>query len=71
MTRSAEAAIREEVNILTGSVVSALANPETAQELASFARNYYDALVAKQFSKDDALRIVVTHGFPRLLPTAR
>ena len=68
MTRSIEL-VREEVEIVTGGVVSAMAKPEIAEELASFTRNYYEALVAKQFSKEEALRIVAAHGFFRL-PTA-
>ncbi len=35
-----------------------LAKPETAQNLATFVRNLYDALISKGFSKDEALRIV-------------
>lgn len=35
-----------------------LAKPETAEKLATFCKNYYDALIRKGFTKDEALRIV-------------
>jgi hypothetical protein len=38
--------------------IAVLAKPETAQQLATFIRNLYDALIAKGFAKDEALRIV-------------
>jgi hypothetical protein len=38
--------------------------PETADRLATFARNYYDALIAKGFTKDEAIVIVARFGFP-------
>ena len=41
-----------------------LARPEAAEKMATFTKNYYDALIAKGFSKEDALRIVMAHGIP-------
>lgn len=46
------------VAVTTAARAEALAKPETAQNLATFIRNLYDALIAKGFSKDDAMRIV-------------
>lgn len=46
------------------SVLDVLDKPETTQKLATFTRNYFDALVAKGFTKDDALRIVTAVGVP-------
>jgi hypothetical protein len=43
-----------------------LAKPETAERLASFTKNYYDALVKKGFTKDEALRIVSSVGMPSM-----
>ena len=43
-----------------------LARPETAQNLATFTKNYFDALVAKGFTRDEALRIVVAVGMPTM-----
>ena len=41
-----------------------LAKPESAQQLATFVKNFYQALLAKGFSKEDALRIVAAVGMP-------
>ena len=45
-----------------------LARPESAQQLATFVKNFYDALVAKGFSKEDALKIVAAVGMPHAAP---
>jgi hypothetical protein len=42
------------------------AQPATAKALATFTRNYLDALVAAGFTRDEALRIVAAHGMPTL-----
>lgn len=39
-------------------MVDLMARPETADKLATFTRNYYEALVKKGFTKEEALRIV-------------
>lgn len=41
-----------------------LAAKETAQYLATFNKNYYDALIAKGFTKDEALKIITSMGIP-------
>lgn len=41
-----------------------LAKPESARQLATFVRNFYDTLVAKGFAKDEALKIVMAFGMP-------
>lgn len=43
-----------------------LAEPETADKLATFTRNYYEALLKKGFSKDEALKIVMNMQIPSL-----
>lgn len=43
-----------------------LAKPENAERLATFTKNYYDALIAKGFSKEEALRMATTIGMPAL-----
>jgi hypothetical protein len=47
-------------------LIRVLEQPETADRLATFARNYYDALVEKGFTEDQALRLVIAIGFPAL-----
>jgi hypothetical protein len=44
--------------------LTALATPETAKQLAAFTRNYYEALIAKGFSKDEALKIIMSVAIP-------
>ena len=43
-----------------------LADPKTADRLAEYTRNYYEALMKKGFSKDEALNIAVNMGIPSL-----
>ena len=43
-----------------------LSQPESAEKLASFTRNYYDALIKKGFSKDEALKIAMSIGMPSM-----
>jgi hypothetical protein len=45
-------------------MLAVLSKPETAQRTAAFTKNYYDALIAKGFSNEDALKIVMAHGIP-------
>ena len=40
--------------------------PSTAKALATFTKNYLDALVGVGFSRDEAMRIVAAHGLPTL-----
>ena len=43
-----------------------MAKPENIDRLATFTRNYYEALIRKGFTKDEALQIVVAAGIPRM-----
>lgn len=42
--------------------MAALTRPEVAERLATFTRNYFEALLHKGFSRDEALRIVAATG---------
>jgi hypothetical protein len=42
----------------------ALSRPEAAEQLATFSRNYYDALIRKGFTKEQALGIVMSVRVP-------
>ncbi|HTT69304.1 MAG TPA: hypothetical protein VMF70_14865 [Gemmatimonadales bacterium] len=44
--------------------LAVLARPETAEQLATFDRNYLDALQHHGFTRDEALRIVASVGLP-------
>ena len=43
-----------------------MARPENADRLATFTKNYYDALIRRGFTKDQALQIVIATGIPRM-----
>jgi hypothetical protein len=47
-------------------LLNTLARPETANKLAAFTRNYYEALVRHGFTAEQALRIVSTVGIPMM-----
>ena len=51
-------------------MLAVLSKPETAQQMATFTKNYMDALVAKGFPREEALRIVMAHGLP-MMPAGR
>jgi hypothetical protein len=44
--------------------LKALSKPEAAEQLATFSRNYYNALIKKGFTKDQALNIVMAARMP-------
>ena len=44
--------------------LKALTKPEAAEQLATFSRNYYNALIKKGFTKDQALSIVMSVRVP-------
>ena len=43
-----------------------MAKPEMAEYFATFTRQYYDALITRGFSKEEALQIVTAAGLPGL-----
>lgn len=45
-------------------IVAGLAKPETAKKLAKFTKNYFDALIAEGFTRDEALQIVKAFTVP-------
>ena len=47
------------------------AQPSTAKSLATFSRNYFDALMGAGFTRDEAIRIVAAHGLPALTGVGR
>lgn len=51
-------------------VLEEIQRKETAEAMATYMKNFYDALVARGFSREDALKIVLAHGPPGL-PASR
>ena len=43
-----------------------MAEPQIAQNFATFTRNYYQALVDRGFSEEEALKIVTASGLPSM-----
>jgi len=43
-----------------------LSEAETADKMATFTKNYYDALIKKGFTPEQALKIVIGQGIPSL-----
>ncbi len=52
------------MRVMMTATFDVLSQPESAEKLASFTRNYYDALIKKGFSKDEALKIAMSVGMP-------
>ena len=48
-----------------------LAKPENAERLADFTKNYYDALIKRGFTKEQALQLVTGVGLPHLTAPIR
>ena len=47
-----------------GGIVEYLARPETAAKLATFAKNYFDELIKRGFTREEALLLVRGVGIP-------
>ena len=47
---------------ILSAALAAISTPEAAEQLATFSRNYHDALVARGFSETDAVALVAAHG---------
>ena len=54
----------EMTRIMMQAQFEVLAKPETAEKLAAYTRNYYNALVKQGFSKQEALEIAMNIGIP-------
>ena len=69
MDMMAPAMARMTENMYAG-MLRALAKPESAEQLATFMKNYRDALIAKGFTRDEAMQIVKGTGMPSM-PTGK
>jgi hypothetical protein len=50
--------------IAVASQVSALAKPETAEKMARYVKNFQNALIKEGFTKEEAIRIVISMPLP-------
>jgi len=54
----------EMMKVMMKAEMDVLAEPDTANKLATFTRNYYESLIKKGFSKEEAFEIAKAAGFP-------
>lgn len=52
-------------NMMDG-IYTGLAKPETAKKLAKFMKNYYEALIAEGFTKEEAIHIIKAFAVPSM-----
>ena len=52
------------MSVMMESMAKTLAQKQVAENLATFSRNYYLALINRGFSEDEAMRIVTAAGIP-------
>ena len=50
------------MGLMMESMARSMAKPEFAQNMATFMRNYYKALIAQGFTEEEALKIVTSGG---------
>ncbi|HKW46105.1 MAG TPA: hypothetical protein VJN70_01615 [Gemmatimonadaceae bacterium] len=62
--------MRANMEAMMNAVLAVLAQRETADKMASFSKNYLDALVIRGFSREEALRLVAAHA-PSIAPGMR
>ena len=56
----------EMMSSMLKSMSKTMAEPQIAQNLATFTRNYYQALMDRGFTEEQALKIVTSTGLPNL-----
>lgn len=49
---------------MINSTVNTMSRPEVADKMATFTKNYFDALISKGFTREEALRIVMSVHIP-------
>ncbi len=56
--------MRQMVEVMLDATLTILAQKESAEKLASFKKNLYDALLAQGFTKEQAMQIVIATALP-------
>ncbi len=51
---------------MMNAMLDVAAQPETAEKMATFSKNYFDALMRKGFTRDESLRIVMAARLPSM-----
>lgn len=58
--QQARPAIKEMITTTLDDLLAYMARPETTDQMAAFVRNYYDALIKKGFTEEQALQIATS-----------
>lgn len=66
MMQAMMAPMGDMMKLMLSGMAEAMAEKKFAENLATFAKNYYDALVTRGFSEEEAMRIVSSAGFPSM-----
>jgi hypothetical protein len=56
----------EMMSSMLKAMTKTMAEPQIAQNMATFARNYYQALIERGFTEEEALKIVTSTGVPSM-----
>lgn len=56
----------EMMSSMLKAMTKTMAEPQIAQNMATFARNYYQALIERGFTQEEALKIVTSTGVPNM-----
>lgn len=54
------------MGLMMEGMAKTMAKPEIAENFATFTRNYYDALITRGFTEEQALKIITSNGLPSL-----
>ncbi|HEY2378255.1 MAG TPA: hypothetical protein VGH98_19920 [Gemmatimonadaceae bacterium] len=68
--RQMQAMMRANIEAVMEGTLAVMSRKETAGQMATFSKNYLDALVAKGFTRQEALALVAAHS-PTVIPGAR
>ena len=66
MMQQAMGSLSDIMGLMMEGMAKTLAKPELAENYATFTRHYYEALIARGFTEEQALKIVISDGFPTL-----
>ncbi len=54
------------MGLMLEGMAKTMAKPQIAEHFATFTRNYYDALIARGFTEEEAMKIVTSSGLPSM-----
>lgn len=66
MMEAMTAPMADMMGLMLEGMAKTMAKPEIAENFATFTRNYYDALVTRGFTEEEAMKIVTASGLPSM-----